>query len=107
MRASDGSINYVKLRLSGSSLRAMVASGKQQLASSSRSDWLSLTSGFKGLQPHCNRVGINPSGGQYLRLRLGILGNNENNCNSCDSFVGVGYDTSVTVHKSSVTAGWG
>ena len=38
------------------------------------------------MQPYCNSEGFNSLG----RVRIGILGNNENDCNTPDTFVGVG-----------------
>ena len=50
-----------------------------------RSKWLSLLSGSK-LQPNCNSEGINAMG----KVRIGIGANEQNDCSSPDSFLGVG-----------------
>ena len=44
------------------------------------------------LQRNCNREGFNvySSNSRYMKVRLGIVGNNENDCTSADSFVGLG-----------------
>lgn len=64
----------------------------------SRDEWVLADPAF-GLQDNCDRSGINVSADfSFLlhpvsRVRIGILGNNEGDCASTDSFVGVGSDT--------------
>ena len=50
-----------------------------------RSKWLSLLSGSR-IQSNCNQEGFNSLG----IIRIGILANEQNDCNSPDSYVGVG-----------------
>ena len=38
------------------------------------------------MQPNCNQEGFN----SMNKIRIGILGNNENDCGTPDSFLGVG-----------------
>ncbi len=58
-------------------------------------------------QPNCNKSGINANF-TYSGARLGLVGNNENDCNSCDS--GWGWGTYGKSNKSSGCgcglAGW-
>jgi hypothetical protein len=42
------------------------------------------------LQPNCNREGFNSICGGDTRVRIGIVSNQENDCNTCDSRVGFG-----------------
>ena len=45
------------------------------------------------MQYHCNRQGFNVMsdwGSAWPKARIGILGNNENNCKTCDSRIGFG-----------------
>jgi len=42
------------------------------------------------MQPYCNREGVNSSCGSRT-VRLGMLTNQENDCDSCDSYLGVGH----------------
>jgi hypothetical protein len=59
--------------------------------SAARSDWKKLLGPFGSLQRHCNMQGINqPSGG--VRARIGIVGNNQAHCGSCDSGIGFGLE---------------
>ncbi|MCA9525743.1 MAG: hypothetical protein KC549_05540, partial [Myxococcales bacterium] len=54
----------------------------------SREDWLALAPGGR-TQPFCNARGLNIVQGDSA-VRVGMLGNNENDCSSADSFVGIG-----------------
>jgi hypothetical protein len=67
-----------------------------------RSKWLSLVRG-SGLQLHCNREGFNVRSPKpdYINLqvvRIGIIANQQNACNSPDSYVGSG---GITKNKRS------
>ena len=56
------------------------------------SAWLDLIAN-SALQPHCNREGFNVYGTHDFysaRARLGIMGNNENDCDTPDSVLGFG-----------------
>ena len=50
-----------------------------------RSKWLSLIPGSE-VQPHCNKDGFNV----LSQVRIGAVGNNEANCASSESAVGIG-----------------
>jgi hypothetical protein len=41
------------------------------------------------LQPHCNRIGFN-NYHEYAHVRIGIISNQEGDCNSPDSRIGFG-----------------
>eukprot|EP00795_Rhopilema_esculentum_P014025 gene14025-4999_t len=55
------------------------------------SNWRNLLKGSQ-LQPYCNRQGFNNviTGSVDARVRIGILGNNENDCITPDSAIGIG-----------------
>jgi cysteine-rich repeat protein len=53
-----------------------------------REGWLGFMD-YPRLQEHCNTMGFNLELGPH-RLRLGIIANNENDCNSPDSWLGLG-----------------
>lgn len=76
----------------GTSLRNVFATATTTDAStipSSRRDWLMAMDG-SALQPNCNRQGFNAGGSNNQRVRLGILGNEQNDCTSNDSALGIG-----------------
>ena len=55
-----------------------------------RNAWRTLV-GSPSLQPFCNAEGFNMvSGGDYQAVRLGVLTNQENDCDSADSRLGFG-----------------
>lgn len=54
-----------------------------------------------GQQPYCNKQGFNvdTSGNHndaWIKLRIGIAMNQENECNSCDTGFGLGQKTKPT-----------
>ena len=64
--------------------------GSYVATSLGRTAWKDLVAGAS-LQPNCNAEGFNlVSGGDYQAVRLGILGNNENDCGTSDSRIGFG-----------------
>ena len=65
--------------------------GERLLTSPGRDEWLEVNPEFS-LQANCNRAGINVRGGGGLlpRVRVGILGNDVNDCSNPDSYIGVG-----------------
>jgi len=71
-----------------SSLRAIFATNKHQATKVGRAAWLSLLSN-SSLQNNCNAEGFNV-GNSGAQVRIGIIGNNENNCSSPDSRLGFG-----------------
>ena len=55
-----------------------------------RSSWKGLMSS-SSLQHNCRRQGFNvKDSSNALRIRIGYLANQENDCASCDSFIGIG-----------------
>ena len=76
------------------SLRSLIEDGNYRPTSLGRDKWIGLMSGFQNLQPHCNREGFNPfsTSPHHRRVRIGILGNNEADCHTCDSLLGFGLD---------------
>jgi hypothetical protein len=60
-----------------------------------RAAWKTLMGPTSSLQLNCNREGFNAnSSAGASRARIGIIGNQENDCNSPDSFIGVGTQNS-------------
>ena len=57
-----------------------------------RDTWKSLIGSEASLQYNCNKEGFNAYGEHldHSKARIGILGNNENDCDSCDSRIGFG-----------------
>lgn len=87
----NGQLNSILLEKSASSLYSLIADGEQRNTSLGRNKWESLV-GQGSLQPNCNTEGFNSIGKDAgaSKARIGIIGNNENNCDSCDSRIGFG-----------------
>ncbi len=86
---------YVTMPHTASSMLSMFQAGERQLSATlagtgttGRNAWKSLIAN-SSLQNNCNRQGVN-IGNNYARVRVGIVGNNENNCGSPDSRIGIG-----------------
>ena len=79
------------------SLHSLISPGKTNTTQLGRDWWKSLIGG-SSLQWRCNEegfnVGLGSLSGSYSLARIGIVGNNENHCDTCDSFIGLG-----TKHK--------
>ena len=90
----NGNLNFLTIPYQATSLYNVIASGNYQATNIGRSKWLSLVRGSR-LQLNCNREGFNvhtPNPGYpHLQVaRIGILGNEQNECNSPDSYFGFG-----------------
>ncbi|CAB4019859.1 Hypothetical predicted protein [Paramuricea clavata] len=79
-----------------SSLYNLIADGNHRQTQVGRAQWKSLISG-SSLQLHCNREGFNLRSDSTLskyrvtvKVRLGIIANQQNHCDSPDSYVGLG-----------------
>ncbi len=82
------------------SLRDLMAANQWFATRFDRAEWLAMVADRRGgLQPNCNLQGFNaglplPDLGippQGPTLRFGILANNEDDCVSTDSFIGIGH----------------
>ncbi len=85
----DGSDRGLVLPLAASSLQGLFA-GAPRSTNAGRNAWRALVSS-PSLQPFCNAEGVNQSVPGYRRVRLGILTNQENECGSPDSGLGLGF----------------
>ena len=75
------------------SLYSLIADGKYRATSLGRNTWKKLIGSRASLQPNCNKEGFNVISTirkELSKARIGILGNNENDCSSCDSRIGFG-----------------
>ena len=85
-------LNFVVITKQADSLHSLIADGQYRATSLGRNTWKTLIGSTASLQPNCSKEGFNAWGGgsQYSKARIGILGNNENECLSCDSRIGFG-----------------
>ena len=93
----NGVTKWIVINYQASSLFNVIADGDFKNTSVRKNEWLSLMDG-PVLQPGCNQEGFNLesaglagySDGGYIRVRIGIIANNDDGCNGCDTCIGFG-----------------
>jgi len=85
-------IRFIAINKPANSLFSLIADGKYRFTSSGRNTWKTLIGSKASLQPNCNKEGFNAAGtlSGSAKARIGIVGNNENDCTNCDSRIGFG-----------------
>ena len=85
-------INFIVINKQAKSLFSLIADGKHRATSLGRKKWKSLIGSQASLQLNCNKEGFNAASDRTNsgKARIGILGNNEKDCYSCDSRIGFG-----------------
>ena len=98
----DQQFKSVVINYQARSLYSLIADNIYRNTSLGRDTWKELIASQASLQLNCNKEGFNVLIGskQQSKARIGIVGNNENDCRSCDSRIGFGtggdYDDSNT-----------
>lgn len=84
-------LQWLPVPLAGDSLHALVSPGVHISTSLGRDAWKGLLAG-SSLQPNCNREGINAASDdpKFVGMRIGIIANEQGDCGSADSRLGVG-----------------
>ncbi len=87
----ENSVRFIPISYKANSLYDVLADGNLRPTNVPRNTWKSLYKNFS-LQPNCGRQGFNVASGDkyHARVRIGIIGNNEANCYTGDSFIGFG-----------------
>jgi len=87
---------WLHLHVRGTSLLDIFRRNRYISTNLGKTSWRSLVPD-SSMQTHCNREGINVSygGGQNIVIRIGITGNNENDCRSQDSSIGAGINSRI------------
>ena len=87
---------WIVINYKASSLSNAIADGDFKKTKVGKDKWLSLVDGSR-LQENCNEEGFNINIPTWhprkLKVRIGIIANNQNNCESCDSCIGFGTST--------------
>ena len=85
-------INFMVINKHANSLYSLIADGQYHATSLGRDTWKTLIGSQASLQTSCSKEGFNAlsTGNGASKARIGILGNNENDCVSCDSRIGFG-----------------
>ena len=98
----NGQMKFTLITSQASSLHSLIADGQYRPTSLGRNRWIALTDSRASLQLNCNQEGFNTKASR--RARVGILGNNENDCRTCDSAIGFGVDNRACGDLSSIRA---
>ena len=70
---------------------SLIADGRYHGTSLGRDTWKSLIGSEAYLQQKCNLEGFNAmSPNDHSKARIGILGNEQDDCGTCDSRIGLG-----------------
>ena len=85
-------INFIVINKQADSLYSLIADGQYRATSLGRNTWKSLIGSQASLQLHCNMEGFNAVGSSAInsKARIGILGNQQDDCTSCNSRIGFG-----------------
>jgi len=86
-------MKLIRINKRAKSLYSLIADGQYRATSLGRNTWKTLIGSQASLQLNCNKEGFNvvsTSSNSYSKARIGIVGNNENDCTSCDSRIGFG-----------------
>ncbi|XP_078372120.1 putative skeletal organic matrix protein 5 [Oculina patagonica] len=95
---------FIVIYRHANSLYSLIADGHYRATSLGRNTWKTLIGSQASLQRNCIREGFNAMGSRsdHSKARIGILGNQENDCNTCDSRIGFG---TGGLHDDSNTCG--
>ena len=85
-------INFIIINRQANSLYSLIADGQYRATPLGRDKWKTRIGSNASLQRNCNKEGFNAvdASSDYSKARIGILGNNGNNCSTCDSRIGFG-----------------
>ena len=85
-------INFIVINKQANSLYSLIADGQYRATLLGRNTWKTLIGSQASLQHNCNKEGFNAVSTKSLhsKARIGIIGNEQNDCNSCDSRIGFG-----------------
>ena len=85
-------IKFIVININANSLFSLIADGKYRATSVGRNRWKILIGSQASLQLHCNKEGFNTISNTKLdaKARIGIIGNNQNDCSGSESMIGFG-----------------
>jgi len=82
-------LKFIVVNKTANSLHSLIADGQYRTTSLGRNTWKTLIGSQASLQRNCNMEGFNAVS-SHSKARIGILGNNQNSCSSCNSRIGFG-----------------
>ncbi|XP_028396278.1 uncharacterized skeletal organic matrix protein 5-like [Dendronephthya gigantea] len=85
----NGTRKWMTVHYTASSLYSLIAEGQFRATTAGRASWKSLIAG-SSLQKYCNKEGFNIPNNVGIKMRIGIVANEYNNCHSCNSWIAYG-----------------
>ena len=73
-------LNFIVIKRNASSLYSLIADGQFRATSLGRATWKFLIGPNASLQAQCNKKGFNSQCSGLSKARIGIIGNEQNNC---------------------------
>ena len=94
MKIGQQPVKFIVINKQANSLYSLIADGHYNATSLGRDTWKSLIGSDASLQYNCNREGFNALG-DYINsghslARICIIGNDQDDCTTCDSKIGFG-----------------
>ena len=88
----NNQIKFIVINKQANSLYSLIADGQYRRTSLGRDTWNLLIGSEASLQKNCNKEGFNAVGDNpgHSKARIGIIGNNEKDCKTCNSRIGFG-----------------
>ena len=85
-------MNFIAINKTANSLYSLIANGQYCATSLSRNTWKTLIGSQASLQLNCNKEGFNAvsTESDFSRARIGIISNDGNPCDNCNSRIGFG-----------------
>ena len=85
-------IRFIVINRQANSLYSLIADGQYRDTSLGRDTWKSLIGSEASLQLNCNKEGFNAVSetSEYSKARIGIIGNGQEHCRSCNPRIGFG-----------------
>nr|XP_058950988.1 uncharacterized protein LOC131778583 [Pocillopora verrucosa] len=84
-------LRFIVISKLADSLHSLIADGQYRNTSLGRDGWKKLIGSNASLQRNCNKEGFNAVGDRdHAKVRIGIVSNDQNHCESCNSLIGFG-----------------
>ncbi|XP_078352335.1 putative skeletal organic matrix protein 5 [Oculina patagonica] len=85
-------LKFIVINQQANSLYSLIADGQYRATSLGRNTWKTLIGSHASLQYNCNKEGFNAActSTRHSKARIGILANEQNVCDFCDSRIGFG-----------------
>ena len=99
---------WIEVHFQATSLFEVISNETFQSTTAGKDKWKSLIH-ESSLQNNCNKEGFNLFPNTYMKTRIGLIANNEENCDTPDTGIGFGLSTGFSCgnwnrHRGGVTA---